>query len=264
MAFNSSSESPNVPAGEKLRVILVGVGGATSSGKTTLAKHLRSIIPGSVILHQDDFAPPQEKIPIHPEYNVQDWDSAEGAIDWPRMVNALREVKRTGKIPPEHYSHDHLNPQKDVSVDSETVQKWRETFTRIEEEHSRKGEHVVWILVDGFLLYWHPDVVSALDVRIFLRVPEEVLKKRREERHGYHTAVQSDMLEGALWRDPPHYWEQIVWPAYVAAHKDIFENGDVEHGKPNGKVPGLLVFDALETSVNDMIEKVCEILVKVV
>lgn len=57
----------------KLRVILVGIGcvhysnpiqltaylalyfhrGATCSGKTTLAKHLRNILPGSVILHQD-------------------------------------------------------------------------------------------------------------------------------------------------------------------------------------------------------------------
>ena len=30
---------------------------------------------------------------MHPEYNVQDWDSAEGAIDWPRMVKSLNEVR---------------------------------------------------------------------------------------------------------------------------------------------------------------------------
>jgi len=32
------------------------------------------------------------------------------------------------------------------------------------------------------------DVVDQLDVRIMLRVPHDVLKKRRHERHGYHTA----------------------------------------------------------------------------
>lgn len=32
----------------------------THSGKTTLSKHLRNIMPGCVILHQDDFAPPSE------------------------------------------------------------------------------------------------------------------------------------------------------------------------------------------------------------
>jgi nicotinamide/nicotinate riboside kinase len=41
--------------------------------------------------------------------------------------------------------------------------------------------------------------------------------------------VQSDP-EGSLWRDPPHYWEQIVWPAYVNAHRQVFCAGDVEHG----------------------------------
>lgn len=34
-------------------VIRIWESGATCSGKTTLAKHLRSILPGSVILHQD-------------------------------------------------------------------------------------------------------------------------------------------------------------------------------------------------------------------
>lgn len=79
-----------------------------------------------------------------------------------------------------------------------------------------------------------------------MRVPEEVLRKRRHERHGYHTAgwshylfsyftaalmfiVQSDP-EGSLWRDPPHYWEQIVYPAYVRANEHLFEGEDVERG----------------------------------
>lgn len=37
-----------------------------------------------------------------------------------------------------------------------------------------------------------------------------------------------------MWRDPPLYWENIAWPAYVAAHQNMFENGDVESGKPTG------------------------------
>ncbi|KAJ3490933.1 hypothetical protein NLI96_g1063 [Meripilus lineatus] len=240
------------PRSRKLRVILVGIGGATCSGKTTLAKHLRSILPGSVILHQD------ELIPIHPEYGVQDWDSAEGAIDWPRMVDSLREVKTTGVIPPEHYSHDHLNEQKAVPVEDNVLERWRETFTRIESERSEAGEQLVWVMVDGFLLYWHPGVVDTLDVRVFLRVPHDVLKERRHERHGYHTA------EGALWRDPPEYWEQIVWPAYRSAHVDMLENSDIERGKSNGKVAGLIVIEGLELSMGEMVNLVCERLVKVV
>jgi nicotinamide/nicotinate riboside kinase len=66
---------------------------------------------------------------------------------------------------------------------------------------------LVWGLVDGFLLYWHPvsilhcfhllvtylttsiqDIVHELDVRLFLRVSCDTLKERRERRFGYHTA----------------------------------------------------------------------------
>ncbi|KAI9066583.1 Flavocytochrome c [Trametes sanguinea] len=220
--------------------------GATCSGKTTLAKHLRRILPNSVIVHQDDFAP--------------DWDRAEGAIDWPRMIKALDEVRRTGEIPPEHVSHDHLNEQKDVPIEDAVFRRWSAHFQQVDRQHRENGEEVKWVLVDGFLLYWHPllsalqEVVKRLDVKVFLRVPHDVLKQRRHDRHGYHTA------EGSLWRDPPNYWEQIVWPAYVDAHKDMLENGDVEHGKPNGKVPGLILLEGLELSMTDMVDRVCGVL----
>jgi hypothetical protein len=31
--------------------------GASSSGKTVLAKHILSVLPSSTLIHQDDFAP---------------------------------------------------------------------------------------------------------------------------------------------------------------------------------------------------------------
>ncbi|KAF8909851.1 P-loop containing nucleoside triphosphate hydrolase protein [Mucidula mucida] len=243
------------------RVIFVGVGGATCSGKTTLAKHLRSILPDSVIIHQDDFAPPQELVPYHPKYKVQDWDAAPGAIDWPRMIEFLRQVKATGVIPEEHYSHDHLNEQKAVPVNSAVKDKWRTEFQRIKEDNLKAGRRVIWGLVDGFLLYWHPEVIKELDVRIFLRVPHDVLKERRHQRHGYHTAVQSDP-EGSLWRDPPHYWEQIVWPAFVDAHRDMFVGGDIEHGALTEKVKDALVVDALAQGMAEVMEQCCSVIIR--
>jgi nicotinamide/nicotinate riboside kinase len=71
--------------------------------------------------------------------------------------------------------------------------------------------------------------------------------------------VQSDTAEGSLWRDPPHYWEQIVWPAYVEAHRDVFENGDVGHGKVNaGKVKHLILLEGM--SMEDLVINSCEVL----
>ncbi|EDR08894.1 uncharacterized protein LACBIDRAFT_161970, partial [Laccaria bicolor S238N-H82] len=195
--------------------------GATCSGKTTLAKHINNILPDSVIIHQDvsrlQRCSPQELVPIHPIHGVQDWDAAPGAISWPRLIDFLRDVKSTGKIPPDHRSHDHLNEQKQLKLDGDVKAKWIHEFAELKQQREAAGlEQIVWGLVDGFLLYWHPEVIQQLDVRIFLRVPHDTLKQRRHERHGYHTA-------GTLWRDPPHYWEEIVYPAYLEAHKDVFE-----------------------------------------
>ncbi|PPQ98383.1 hypothetical protein CVT24_004062 [Panaeolus cyanescens] len=244
---------------DKVKVILVGVGGATCSGKTTLAKHLNRLLPDSVIIHQDDFAPPQELVPVHPVHQVQDWDAPAGAISWDRLIKFLKEIKVTGTIPPDHRSHDHLNEQKEIKVDEDVRQKWIAEFKRIQESKAASGEKVIWGIVDGFLLYWHKEVIDQLDVRIMLRVPHDVLKQRRHERHGYHTAVQSDP-EGSLWRDPPEYWENIVYPAYLEAHREVFENGDVHNGNPTKKVEGLILLESLNISMTDAVERCCGML----
>ncbi|KAJ7287751.1 P-loop containing nucleoside triphosphate hydrolase protein [Mycena rebaudengoi] len=240
---------------QKTRVILVGIGGATCSGKTTLAKHLKRILPDSVIIHQDDFAPPQELIPKHPVYNVQDWDAAPGAIDWQRLISFLQQVKETGEIPRDHRSHDHLNEQKDLPIPTELRDKWVHVFEGLKKQRQvEEGERIVWGLVDGFLLYWSPEVIEQLDVRIYLRVPHDVLRKRRHERHGYHTA------EGTLWRDPPQYWEQVVYPAFVNAHREAFVGGDVEHGGPSSKVAGLVLLESLEIEMGEAVDRCCEVI----
>jgi nicotinamide/nicotinate riboside kinase len=89
-------------------------------------------------------------------YKVQDWDAAAGAIDWPRLVTFLQHVRATGEIPPDHRSHDHLNEQKEVPVPEEVSQRWDKVFESIKAEGEVSGEKIVWGLVDGFLLYWHP------------------------------------------------------------------------------------------------------------
>jgi nicotinamide/nicotinate riboside kinase len=72
------------------------------------------------------------------------------------MVSFLSKVRASGgEIPPDHHSHDHLNEQKQVPVDSGVIEKWAEEFRKIGEEREKIGEKVTWILLDGFLLYWN-------------------------------------------------------------------------------------------------------------
>ncbi|KAF7973425.1 hypothetical protein HWV62_15104 [Athelia sp. TMB] len=91
--------------------------------------------------------------------------------------------------------------------------------------------------------------------------------------------------DGSLWRDPPHYWEDIVYPAYVQASAGLFVGGDVEHGdvaapspdppsdyagewQGEGEsggarpVPGLLLIEAVETGMDAMVECVCAVLIR--
>lgn len=78
-------------------------------------------------------------------------------------------------------------------------------------------------ILDGFLLYTtsFKNVMSLLDIKLFLLVSHAKAKQRREARDGYVT------LEG-FWKDPPGYVDKIVWPNYAEAHKWLFEGGNVE------------------------------------
>ncbi|GMK56775.1 hypothetical protein CspeluHIS016_0306150 [Cutaneotrichosporon spelunceum] len=201
------------------RVILVGIGGASCSGKTLLAKHLCRLLPGALLLHQDDFCPPEKDIPVHPEHNVQDWDDPETCIDWPRLQIALQRVRETGCV--EHTSNDHLNMQAEVGVDAAVATQWEERFSEM--------PGVRWILVDGFVLYWDQVVADTLDVKLLLRVPKETLRARRDER-SYALQHVDDAAAGTVWMDPPGYFDNIVYPAYVKAHTAVFKDGDVEEG----------------------------------
>lgn len=55
-----------------------------------------------------------------------------------------------------------------------------------------------------------------------------------------------------------------MWPAYVSAHTDMLEGGDLEHGKPTGKVEDLMLIEGLEKSMDETVDMVCERLVATV
>lgn len=73
------------------------------------------------------------------------------------MRSFMSVVKTTGNIPGSHKSHDHLNEQKDVPLNIQELEKWKQRFAALKRDmEQREGVEVVWGLVDGFLLYWDP------------------------------------------------------------------------------------------------------------
>jgi len=120
---------------------------------------------------------------VHKEHGVQDWDDPDTGIEWPRMRQLLADLRMTGIKAAEGYtSYDYLNAQTDVPLDAGVEARWKERFGEMKD--------VVFVLVDGFILFYDPAVRDALDVKVMLRVPRETLKARREQRAVY--ALQSE------------------------------------------------------------------------
>lgn len=182
----------------RTRLVIIGVGyvspspcansdssGASCSGKTTLAKHLARILPSSLIIHQDDFAPASENVPLHAVHGVQDWDDPDTGIEWGRLRALLDALRTRGLAAADAYeSYDYLNAQVDVPLPADVEAQWRGEFARLAAAGGEE-DRIVFVLVDGFIMFYDAEVRAALDVKIMLRVPYEVLNARREARSVY-------------------------------------------------------------------------------
>jgi nicotinamide/nicotinate riboside kinase len=144
----------------------------------------------------------------HPGLNTKNWD-APSAIDWPRMRKFLQDVKGFGSIPLDHIGYDNWNDGRDVPIDENRADAWTARFQDLGQRCLiAANTKVIWVLVDGFMLYWDQvcnaprskksshnvfgtihfqDVIRQLDVCMFLRIPKHILKKRRGARFRFLT-----------------------------------------------------------------------------
>jgi nicotinamide/nicotinate riboside kinase len=229
-------------------VLLLGISGPSSSGKTTLSRLLRDIFPPSLltILHLDDFYLTDTSIPV--KDGIQDWDCVE-SLDLPELKSALEYIKEHGKSPPSFVSKEDQNSVGKHGVDEKVVERLRK---RVEEAVEKSGWKTPIAIVDGFLLFSEDmtEIRQLFDLKLFLRTSYQTAKRRREARSGYVT------LEG-FWEDPPGYVDKIVWPNYVKDHSFLFEEGDVE-GKLDERVCGEIGLRAMPREAEESMDKCLE------
>ncbi|KAG9080595.1 ribosylnicotinamide kinase, partial [Ceratobasidium sp. 370] len=175
-----------------------------------------------------DFWAPSDEIPIHPVYGVPDLEDPPTTIDWP----VFREVfKRLRSAEPFEYSCPEWSgagsplPLSTGTLPDSMLDEWGNQFRQVEKERMSQGIKVEWRIVEGFVLYYEPDIIKDIDVPIFLRSPGHVLQKRGSGR-------QCPQIDGTVWVAPPEYWDQLTYPAYIRAHSHLFRDGDVEQGNP--------------------------------
>ncbi|CDK24469.1 unnamed protein product [Kuraishia capsulata CBS 1993] len=210
------------------RTFLVGISGASSSGKTTVARLVNSLLPNSVLIHQDDFYYPDDKIPYDEARGESNWDSAD-AVDFPKLIHTLKEIKAD----PEtvyHVDSLELDDHKKFSLDENFVEAMK-TFVS-EQEKTNGLDNVRIVILDGFLLFNNTEVLDLLDAKFFFTAKYQTLKDRRAARHGYNTIA-------GFWVDPPNYFDNFVWAEYFLNHKHLFkkDTADLEtHVKETGGV----------------------------
>ncbi|VBB77118.1 Putative nicotinamide riboside kinase [Podospora comata] len=208
--------------------LLVSLSGPSSSGKTTLARLLRDLLPNTFILHEDDFYKPESLLPFRSGH--RDWDCPE-AIDLPALTNALTYIKSTGKFPPFIDSKEDQNTLGACPASPSHIN-LAKAIIASSSLHSLL-KHAKICILDGFLLYSQAEefkpILELIDVKLFLLASEEKAVARRKARDGYVT------LEG-FWKDPEGYVEEVVWPNYVEQHGYLFVDGDVKRGRLDRKV----------------------------
>ncbi|OAT07443.1 hypothetical protein BDBG_16839 [Blastomyces gilchristii SLH14081] len=158
--------APGQPAHRQ--TIVVGISGPSSSGKTTLARLLRTVftpdsklgggagnaVSGAIenkeaeradrdrvkdkealmvfIVHEDDFYKPDDQIPMTTTSSgkrVQDWDTID-ALDIRQLVSVLSYVRSHGILPPRLKSKEDLNEVTDSDVGEDTIRRIQDDVAR--------------------------------------------------------------------------------------------------------------------------------------
>ena len=129
------------------------------------------------------------------------------------------------KLPDDFQSFEYRRSNYTCSLSPEALAVQRKRFHTQVLRAGQPSPRIAVLLVEGFLLYYSAVVRKLLDIRLFIRIPRDTMHKRRTERANYI------LDNGEVWQDPPFYFDQIVWPAYLEAHAGMFEHGDPVHGK---------------------------------
>lgn len=177
-----------------MKTFVIGIGGVTNSGKTTLAKKLQKHLPKCSVISQDDFFKPQSEIEIDKNGFLQ-YDVLE-ALNMEKMmstVNCRMESPR----------------QSPVSTE------WR------------NAEEVPILIIEGFLIFNYQPLKTLWNRRYFLTIPYEECKRRRSKRV-YEPPDPPGYFDGHVWpmylkhRREIEDTQEIVYLDGTKSEEDLF------------------------------------------
>lgn len=165
--------------------MVVGISGATCSGKTTTALQLHRLLPRSRIFSQDNYFLPVND-PKHiwiPELQHINWDIIT-SLDMDRMT---RDVQREVNWP-------EILPTLQSTVDVEA--KFKDVISRIVESQCSI------VIVEGFCIFNYKPLAELCQLKYYFTLDYTECFKRRIRR----------VYEPP---DVPGYFEKCVWPEHL-------------------------------------------------
>ncbi|XP_054629232.1 nicotinamide riboside kinase 1 [Dunckerocampus dactyliophorus] len=165
-----------------MKRLIVGVGGMTNGGKSTLSKSLKEKIPNSCIIAQDSFFKDDSVVPVDGN-GFKQYDT----LDALHMDSMMSEVDAWQRDPKTVLRKAHLAPEKMTPS---------------------SPDDVFVLIVEGFLIFNHRALNELMDKRYFLEIPYDTCKQRRS-------------LRVYKPPDPPGYFDGHVWPMYLKNRQEI-------------------------------------------
>ncbi|XP_053312681.1 nicotinamide riboside kinase 1 [Spea bombifrons] len=153
-----------------MKTFIIGIGGVTNGGKTTLAKKLLQSLPNCSLISQDDYFKPEAEVETD-ERGFKQYDVLE-ALNMDAMMTSV---------------HSWIRHSKDVEFSEEKI-KTESQFENI----------INFLVIEGFLLYHYMPLNDVFNRRYFLTVSYEECKKRRSTRV-YEPPDPPGYFDGHVW-----------------------------------------------------------------
>ncbi|XP_012229411.1 nicotinamide riboside kinase 1 [Linepithema humile] len=153
---------------------VIGITGATCSGKSTLANKIRDNFSGSVVMCQDDYFL---------------------SLDDPRHVK-IQEL-------------NHINWELITSMD---MQKMHSDIVQILQSHkpdAADGTRTRILILDGFLLFKHKPITDLCDRKYFLTLTKEQCWERRKDRT-YDPPDVPGYFDKVVWPEYVKYENEVT------------------------------------------------------
>ena len=182
---------------KNMKPYIVGITGGSASGKTVFLKHLAGSFGTDelCVISQDDYYKTQDQQPL--DHNgVENYDTPH-SVDLHLFIKDLKELQSGKEVIKKEYTFN--NP----AIKPKIL-----TF---------KPSPI--ILVEGIFIFYHPEIMNLLDLKIFIEAKEHIKIKRRiirdQEERGYNA-------DDVLYR-----YEYHVNPTYERYIKPFMENADL-------------------------------------